>query len=75
MDFRNRTTQAHFLPTANRETALAALAYFMNDDRYLEWLCSISEFDYPESEHADLPERFRELYIFNAPRPYDTESG
>jgi hypothetical protein len=59
----------HFLPRPNREAALATLEAFMGDDLYLEWLCSISEFDYLESELADLPERFRELYILDAPAP------
>jgi hypothetical protein len=54
---------AAFLPRANRDATLATLASFMNDDVYLDWLCSIADVDYLESELADLPERFRELYV------------
>lgn len=55
-----------FLPQANREAALTTLAAVMQEEVYLDWLCAIAAFDYLESELADLPERFRMLYILGA---------
>jgi hypothetical protein len=52
-----------FIPRANREAALAAVASNTNDEIYLDWLLSMAAFDYLESELAELPEMFRELYI------------
>ena len=52
-----------FVPRANRDAALAAVSSLMNDEVYLSWLLSMSEFPYLEDELMDLPETFRRLYI------------
>lgn len=52
-----------FIAHANREAARAAAAALMNDDVHLDWLLSMSQFDYLEAELMDLPESFRRLYI------------
>lgn len=57
---------ADFLPEANRHEAMAAVVAYMSDDIFLDWMCSIAEFDYLENELAELPERFRELFISNS---------
>ena len=52
-----------FVPRVNREVALATVTSIMSDGIYLDWLLSMAAFDYLESELAELPETFRELYI------------
>jgi hypothetical protein len=53
----------HFLPEQNRAHALAAVAAFMDEEKLLDWMLSIAQYDYLEDEIADLPYRFRALYI------------
>lgn len=52
-----------FLPQENREAALATITSVMSDELYLDWMCSIAEIDYLESELAELPDRFYALYV------------
>lgn len=55
-----------FLPDSNRLEALAALASYMSPDMFLDWMCSIAEFEELECELAELPERFYALYLSSA---------
>lgn len=62
-DSGDRLEIAEFLPVGNRLEALNAVASYMSEDKYLDWICSFAEFDCLENELAELPDRFRELFI------------
>lgn len=53
-----------FIPEENRLAILKVLSETINEDMYLEWLDSIAQYDYLESELAEIPERFAIIYIY-----------
>lgn len=52
-----------FLPTENREIILRVLNENLTQELFFEWLDAIKKFDYLESELAELPSRFAEIYL------------
>jgi hypothetical protein len=51
-----------FLPAANCAAAIDALHAHMTEEVFLDWMSSFARVDYLESELAELPDRFWELY-------------
>lgn len=51
------------IPDAAREDALHLLHRYFNGDVFLEWLESISRFDYLQAELGTIPSTFESLYV------------
>ncbi len=51
------------LPAENREALLRVLDARLTQPLFFEWLDAIKEFDYLETELAELPSRFAEIYL------------
>lgn len=52
-----------FLPKENSSIFLSTVRSYINEQVYLDWLTSISEYDYIEAEMGGIPNQFEELYI------------
>ena len=52
-----------FLPAENRETILRVLDENLTQELFFEWLDAIKAFDYLETELAELPSRFAQIYL------------
>ena len=55
-------TPQPFLPEQHRMIAVRTIASLMSEEILLDWLISISAFDYLENELFGLPDRFQALY-------------
>ena len=60
----SKYVNAHLIPEANRTSVLRVIEEEITEALYFEWLSSISEHDYLESELAEIPDRFASLYIY-----------
>ncbi len=52
-----------FIPEAARTSALNVVRSYFSENRFLEWLDSISTVPYLESELAEIPSTFEKLYV------------
>ena len=51
------------LSSQNREEVLRVLDETLSEELFVKWLDSIKAYDYLESELAELPSRFAEVYL------------
>ncbi len=56
-------TTSQFLPDRNRRELRDVVASVVTEDVLLDWMLSFADYDYLEAELAELPDRFRELYV------------
>jgi hypothetical protein len=53
-----------FISEENKLAAIQTIENYFNDDVLLEWLISISQYDYLENEIGNIAENFKSLYLF-----------
>jgi hypothetical protein len=63
LDANGKPPNDHFIPADSRDRALQVFKSFFQEDVYLEWLSSISTVLYLETELADIPSTFEQLFV------------